>query len=157
MDNSAQPIRRPTRKEIDFYYKTHRSSFYAAERVRVLQIVKNVDELCPAAEARAVLQRAEKDMEAGADFGDVAARYSDCPANGGGLGWVERETMVEEFESVLFDCAVGETSGIFETRFGLHIVHILERMPAGVRPLREVYEEIAEELMARRETVAQMP
>src|SRR5436853_2633620 len=40
---SALPVRKPTRKEIDLYYKTHRSKFHAPERIHALHIVKNVE------------------------------------------------------------------------------------------------------------------
>jgi len=51
--------------------------------------------------------------------------------------------MVEEFDELAFRLDKGETSPIFETRFGFHIVRVLDRRPAGIAPLGEVYDEIS--------------
>ena len=140
------PVRKPTRKEIDLYYKTHRFSFFAPERVHVLQIVKNIYKDSDRHNARLFLEQAERDLRSGMSFSDAADRYSDCGGNGGGLGWFTRDVMVEEFEEVVFNLQPGQVSPIFETRFGLHIALLLEKRPAGIRPFSEVYNEIADAL-----------
>jgi parvulin-like peptidyl-prolyl isomerase len=141
---------KPTRKEIDLYYKTHRGEFYGDDRVHALHVVKNLDGTISAEEAMACLKLAEEELARGEDFAAVADRYSDCAGNGGELGWVMRGAMVPEFESVMFGAALGENTPIFETRFGLHIARVVERREAGIRPLREVYDLVAEQILARR-------
>ena len=139
-------VRKPTRKEVDFYYKTHRSSFFAPERVHVLHIVKNVNSDGERREAQLILEKAENELRAGVSFSEAADRYSDCGGNGGDLGWFTREVMVEEFEEVVFHLQPGQVSPIFETRFGLHIALLLEKRPAGIRPISEVYDEVVDAL-----------
>ena len=129
MASTSAPVRRPTRKEIDLYYKTHRSQFRAPERVHVFHIVKNVNELTTRDEALALVAKAQQELAAGAEFTDVAKKYSDCGDNGGDLGWFSREVMVEEFEETVFSLAPGETTEIFETRFGVHIARLVGRKP----------------------------
>jgi parvulin-like peptidyl-prolyl isomerase len=145
---------RPTRKEIDLYYKTHRSEFYAGDRVHALHIVKNLDGTVEREEALACLKRAEEELARGTEFGAVADRYSDCAGNGGDLGWFPRGVMVEEFESVVFEAPIGENTPIFETPFGFHIARVMERRAAGIPPLREVYDLVAEQILARRKAKA---
>lgn len=137
-------VRKPTRKEIDLYYKTHRSSFFAPERVHVLHIVKNAEADSQHQKARLILEQAERDLCEGMSFSEAADRYSDCKGNGGDLGWFTRNVMVEEFEEVVFNLQPGQVSPIFATRFGLHLALLLEKRPAGIRPLSEVYDEIAD-------------
>jgi parvulin-like peptidyl-prolyl isomerase len=149
MANTAA-VRRPTRKEIDLYYKTHRRQFFAPERVHVFHIVKNVNELTSRDEALAIIQQAQQELAQGAAFSDVARKYSDCGENGGELGWFSRDVMVEEFEDTVFNLAAGETTDVFETRFGLHIAHLVEKRPEEILPLREVYDQIAEQLYRQR-------
>jgi peptidyl-prolyl cis-trans isomerase C len=139
-------VRKPTRKEVDLYYKTHRSSFFAPERVHVLHIVKNICTESDRHDAQLVLERAERDLRAGMSFSEAADCYSDCSGNGGDLGWFTREVMVEEFEEVVFNLQPGQVSPIFETRFGLHIALLLEKRPAGIRPFSEVYDEVVDTL-----------
>jgi peptidyl-prolyl cis-trans isomerase D len=139
-DRKQYPL--PTRKEIDYYYKTHRSRFSAPERVRVAHIVKNIDESTSREEARAALEEARHALMRGESFDLVAQRYSDC-GNNGELSWFSRGVMVEEFDEAAFRLEKGETSSIFETRFGFHIVRVLDKRLAGIAPLSEVYDEIS--------------
>lgn len=146
MPVTAPSARKPTRKEIDLYYKTHRSQFRAPERIRVLQVVKNVEQAQERETALEALQRAEARLAGGEDFSVVADQESDCKGNGGDLGWFTRGVMVEEFDDVVFDLGPGEQSPIFETRFGLHIVRVVEKRSPGIQPLSEVYDAISDYL-----------
>lgn len=140
---------------MDLYYKTHRSQFRAPERVRVLHIVKNINELTTREEAQAVMTQAQQELEGGMEFSEVAKKYSDCGENGGDLSWFPRDVMVEEFEEAVFDLAPGETTGIFESRFGMHIARLVDRRPAEILPLREVYEQIAQAIYEQRLNAAE--
>jgi peptidyl-prolyl cis-trans isomerase C len=150
MAPESSQAKRPTRKEIDLYYKTHRSQFRAPERVHVVHIVKNIDESTTREQALAVMNRAQEELDRGTPFPEVAEKFSDCGNNGGELGWFSRGVMVEEFEQVVFDLRPGETTGIFETRFGFHVARLIERRPEEILPLREIYEQLAEGLYRQR-------
>ena len=143
-------VRRPTRKEIDLYYKTHRSQFFAPERVHVLQIVKNVELSSDRISAELAISDALLRLQAGEAFPKVADELSDCPGNGGDLGWFPRGVMVEEFDNVVFELTPAELSGVFETRFGFHIVRMIEKRGPGLAPLSEVYDLIADTIYENR-------
>lgn len=136
-------VRVPTRKEIALYYKTHRSEFLIPQQVHVFQIVKNVDETVDSDVALTSINTALSELESGEAFSAVADRFSDCAGNGGELGWIERGAMVEEFEEVVFNLAVGRYSSIFETRFGFHIALVTEKRGPGALPLALVSDQIA--------------
>ncbi len=65
----------------------------------------------------------------GADFGDMARRFSDDPSgsDGGDLGWFSRKVMVPEFERAAFGLPVGEVSGVVQTQYGFHLIQSRER------------------------------
>lgn len=142
MTATTPPIRKPTRKEVDLYYKTHRSQFLAPERVHALHIVKNIHDPDDREAALKNIRHAEERLKAGEAFAIVADSESDCRGNGGDLGWFGRGVMVEEFEDVVFALSPGEQSSVFESRFGFHIVRLVEKRQPGIQPLREVYEAI---------------
>src|SRR5947209_19600387 len=101
------PLRKPTRKEVDFYYKTHRSSFFAPERVHVLHIVKNTCTDSDRHSARLILEKAESNLRARSSFSEAADFDVDCAGNGGDVVWFTRDVMVEDVEEVVFNHELG--------------------------------------------------
>jgi peptidyl-prolyl cis-trans isomerase SurA len=85
------------------------------------------------AERKAVRARLEeyrtKILE-GSDFAVYAALYSEDKSSakkGGELGLFERGMMVPEFEAAAFNLKTGEISSVIETKFGFHILKLIER------------------------------
>ncbi|MFN5223874.1 MAG: peptidylprolyl isomerase [Bacteroidota bacterium] len=65
----------------------------------------------------------------GEDFSTLAILYSQdgSAKNGGELGFVGRGDFVPEFESVAFRLRAGEVSEVVETKFGFHLIQMIER------------------------------
>jgi peptidyl-prolyl cis-trans isomerase SurA len=66
----------------------------------------------------------------GEDFKVLAALYSDdivSANNGGELGFVNRGDLVPEFERAAFKLTNEEVSEVIESKFGFHIIQMLER------------------------------
>ena len=65
----------------------------------------------------------------GEDFAAVAAEHSKCPSGkqGGDLGSFSPGQMVQEFDTVVFNDAVGEVHGPVKTQFGYHLIEITSR------------------------------
>ncbi len=66
----------------------------------------------------------------GEDFGVLAFMYSEDPLSAkenGELGFVQRGTLVPEFEAAAFSLKKGEVSDIVETKYGYHIMRLIER------------------------------
>lgn len=70
----------------------------------------------------------QAEIEAGADFAEVAAEKSTGPSgpNGGQLGWFGPGMMVAPFEAAVVEMEVGTLSGPVETQFGFHIITLNE-------------------------------
>ncbi|MBV6433545.1 MAG: Chaperone SurA [Bryobacteraceae bacterium] len=146
----TEKVTAPKNKEISEYYKKNREQFQTPEMIHAAHIVKNVDEFSSEAAARAAIEEAGRELEAGAPFEEVADRVSDCPGNGGDLGFFPRGQMVEEFDEAVFPLEVGRRSGIFRTPFGFHIARVIGRTPAGMRGLDEVREQISQMLLEQK-------
>jgi peptidyl-prolyl cis-trans isomerase C len=99
-----------------------------------------------AAQARAEALLAEALADPGR-LGALAAQFSDCPsrAQGGDLGLVERGSTVPEFERQFEAIPPGEVCRtVVRSRYGMHVVRVLERAPGRVPPLAAVRQRIAE-------------
>lgn len=71
----------------------------------------------------------------GADFADIARRFSDDSStreSGGELGWFRLGTMVRNFEMVAFRLKPGEISEPVLTEFGFHLIKVERVQPAEV-------------------------
>lgn len=81
------------------------------------------------ARAESVLRR----VKAGEDFGKLAETCSDDAASakqGGALPEFGAGVMIEPFERAAFSLqTAGEISGLVETRFGYHIIKLIEKKP----------------------------
>lgn len=70
---------------------------------------------------------------AGEDFGTLAAQYSDEPAaekTHGDLGYFTAMQMVYPFEQAAYTTPVGEISLPVRTKYGYHIIKVLDRRPS---------------------------
>ena len=65
----------------------------------------------------------------GADFAEIAAAHSQCPSGkqGGDLGSFSPGQMVPEFDTVVFNEAIGDVHGPVKTQFGYHLIEITSR------------------------------
>ena len=69
-------------------------------------------------------------LNAGEDFNLVAQKYSEDPSvkdNNGDLGYFSAFRMVYPFESTAYTTNVGDVSKPFKTRFGYHIVKVIDK------------------------------
>lgn len=85
------------------------------------------------------------------NFASLAEEYSNDPGSssqGGDLGWTENGQMVPEFEQVMKRTQVGQISLPFESRFGWHILEVLERKSENVDD--QVHENQARNIIGKR-------
>jgi len=87
-------------------------------------------------QAKRARQRADSIRTAvvkGGSFAKLAERFSDDPSGkrGGDLGIFGRGDMVPEFEDVAFGLKPKEISTPVRTRFGFHLIEVLEHFPAN--------------------------
>ena len=71
----------------------------------------------------------KSEIEAGADFGEVAKQHSSCPSgqSGGDLGEFGPGQMVKEFDEVVFSGELNTVHGPVKTQFGYHLLEITSR------------------------------
>jgi peptidyl-prolyl cis-trans isomerase SurA len=116
--------------EVRAFFDSHRDSLGKnPERLKLASVVIAYEpDSLQVKRGRARADSLRNAIVKGKPFGDVAAAASDDPSGqrGGDLGTFERGMMVPEFEEVAFGLKLNEVSTPFRTRFGWHIVQVLE-------------------------------
>jgi len=105
------------------------------------------------------MQKIAERLKAGEDFTKVAKECSEDPEVGetGGEYTVAREADIPpELRTAFFSLATNQVSDIITTRYGFHLVKVLERTPAGRPPFEKVEKEIKEYLV-NQELQRQLP
>jgi len=142
-------IPKPTDEQIKTYYKENKEKYFeipATVRVRHILIATSAADDDEAKEAqKKKAESLRKQLEEGADFEKLAREHSSCPSkeNGGDLGTFGRGRMVPAFEEAAFSLKTNEISSVIETRFGYHIIEMLEYNKPKTLEFDEVKEQIA--------------
>ena len=128
-------ISRPYRTKSGFHIvkiNDLRSTFSRSEveqmKVRHILVVPN--EIIDNETAKQKLTDAQREIQDGKNFSDIATILSEDPGSkdsGGDMGWVNPGTFVEEFENVAKNLEIGVVSEPFRSRFGWHILEVLGR------------------------------
>ncbi|MGD0544212.1 MAG: peptidyl-prolyl cis-trans isomerase [Candidatus Acidiferrales bacterium] len=125
------------------YYNSHIDQYKVENRAHVEHILfKTIGKTD--AEIAEIRQKAEdvlKKAKSGANFEDLAKKYSEDDATkpkGGDLGWIVEKQTVPEFEQAAFSVPKGSVSDLVKTQYGFHIIKVLDRETAHTKPFEEV-------------------
>ena len=122
--------------EIDLYLEEQKSG--GAERIEynVAHILVRLPEQASPeriVQARGRAEKARDEARTGADFGRLAASYSDAgdALQGGQMGWRAADRLPELFAVALQAMKPGEVSDVLRSPGGFHVLRLLERRGAG--------------------------
>ena len=145
----------PNDDECQRYYEAHQQQFLVGQALHVRHILfavtpgVNVQALTVHAE-RALLELSHKSAPAGR-FAQLALELSNCPTSthGGDLGWITPDDCAPELANELFhqkhaQFATGVLPQLMHSRFGFHIMDVLDRH-SGKQP---AFDEVRERIKA---------
>ena len=141
-----QQLPQVTEEQIQFEYENSKASFKRPDEYRAAHIVYHTNNGQDPEEAKAKAEGALARLQKGESFAKIADEESDCPGNGGDLGWFAEGYMVEEFEDVVFKLEFGKYSDVFKTPFGYHIARLDDKREGNYVPLEEVSIDIRQNL-----------
>jgi peptidyl-prolyl cis-trans isomerase SurA len=118
--------------EVENYLATIRAQSGGDAEYRLAHILVIVPEQASADQIEAKRRRAEealKSIRDGADFGQVAAGFSDASdaLSGGNLGWRPGARLPTVFVETVRGMKVGEVSRVLRSAAGFHVVKLLDR------------------------------
>ncbi len=117
-----------TRRDVDDYRQAHLDSLPG--QISLSQIFLKVEageDVLTGAQER--LEEAQKRLDTGADFADVARERSEDPgtaSDGGDLGCFSPGTLVPEFERAAAELKPGQISDPVLTEYGYHLIQLRE-------------------------------
>lgn len=153
LEHSLQ-LPEPSEEACRRHYAANAPAYRTGERVRLRHILFAVT---PGVDVATLRKRAEaalldvrshddKDLDR---FADAARALSNCPsgAAGGDLGWLSAGDCATEFAREVFGHAeVGVLPRLVNTRFGLHVIEVLEREHGVLQPFEVVRDAVATSL-----------
>lgn len=134
------------------YYEANRKRFRSPDLVEAqhILIAAAPDEAEERARAKAKAEElARRVMDDPSAFAALAREHSACPSkeNGGHLGQIGRGSLVPELETYIFAMKAGETCPVpVASRYGWHVVRVIERADGRELPFESVRETIADYL-----------
>lgn len=134
----SEPIRSPSGvhmfKVLGARMQEKKARAEAYDEVHARHILLKITAGMSEKDKKEVRERAEQIAEAMQDASDKefatrAREISQGPSasKGGDLGWFRRGAMLPEFEKAAFALEPGQTSGVVQTRFGLHIIRVVDK------------------------------
>lgn len=130
-------------------YEANKATYAQPEAIRAAHILLKVNPADPERSDEKVRASAEQllaELKGGADFEAVAkARSEDVgSARQGGLlpGWMNKGRLVPQFEAAAYALKPGELSGLVKSRFGYHVIKLIEHRGPSFKPFDEVKEQI---------------
>jgi peptidyl-prolyl cis-trans isomerase SurA len=134
-------------QEIGEYYNKHRDEYEGKEAVRIYQLLfvlpKDADRAAKT-KIKDQAERIHKLATSGEPFDLLAVKYSQGPeaAQGGDIGFIEKGVTIPEVEKVAFSLPLNQVSDVIESDIGLHIIKVVDKRGAGIKPMVTVREEI---------------
>src|SRR3954470_16803676 len=139
-------------QEIERAYNSGIQQYTTPEQVRashVLLKTEGKDDAAVKAKAEEILKQAK----GGADFAELAKKYSEDDSNaknGGDLDYFGRGRMVSEFDQAVFAMQPGQISDLVKTQYGYHIIKLVDRKASTTKPLSEVRQQINDQMAFER-------
>ena len=144
-----------TDEETRSFYDNNPHYFEKPEQVRashiLIKMAEDDDEEKKAA-AKQKIEEIQEKIQAGEDFERLARTYSEGPSRtqGGDLGYFDRRKMVKPFSDAAFRLQPGEVSPIVKTRFGYHIIKVVDRKPEYKLAYEEIKPRLVESLKKKK-------
>jgi len=142
-------------KEARIFFENNPQFFKKPEEVKASHILIQVtpeDAGEQKLAARQKIEEIQKRVAAGEDFVELAKAFSEGPSNvnGGDLGYFDRKQMVKPFSDAAFSLEPGQVSDVVETRFGFHLIKVIDKKPKSAYEFENIKQQLVEMLHGRK-------
>ncbi len=150
-----------TSADCELYYQQNPDKFISSPLLEVRHILLACapDDHMGRSNAQKQAEVLIEQIDNGASFADLASQFSACSTkdSGGLLGQISKGQTVPELERPLFRLIPGLLPYPLESRYGLHVIEVLNRVDGKSLPYQAVSQRIADYLneKVRRKAVSQ--
>ena len=127
-------------ERIEAFYVRNKLRFYQSESLHLRQII-----LTPMADEglvplRQTANKVISELQSGANFGDLARKYSqdDMSRRGGDWGWIERQDIRKELSEIAFNLEPGQHSQPVELSGTIFILYAEDKRDEMIQPISQV-------------------
>jgi peptidyl-prolyl cis-trans isomerase D len=138
------------------YFEENKDSYLVAEERQashlLLRVSEDADDNTVNQVRDKIVGYRELALQDGAVFSSLAKEYSEDPGsskNGGELGFFSRGVMAKTFEETVFAMNSGDISDPVKTRFGWHIIQLMDVREQRGKTFSEAREEIRQALQTQ--------
>jgi len=129
------------------FYDSRKDTFKIPKQVRIRDILVKLEPQDTPDKIEAKKKKAEEILEKAKktkDFASLTKQYSEAEnaSKGGDLGWIQKEMLGEQLESILFKMKAGDLSGVLAARDGFHIFKVEEVKEEKLKPFDAVKDQI---------------
>ena len=127
-------------RQIEQFYREHPEEFRVEDRAKWQHLFVSNSRFNSAADARKYADWLAEQVNAGVDFAALAKKHGHGDSalrEGAGLGAKRGDFKPAELEETILSLKVGQSSGVIPSANGFHIVKVVERDVAGLKPLDE--------------------
>jgi parvulin-like peptidyl-prolyl isomerase len=150
LDRLVESDPEPSEEELRAFYQQNIAQFTDPEQRRASHISKGVSRMASREGLLDEFAAVREQLMDGADFETLARAHSDRGSDLVDLGFFRRGDLPEEVEIVAFTMRVGETSPVFSSAVGIHIVRLTEIKPSAPRPFDTAREQVRQMLLEER-------
>ncbi len=136
----------PSDADVQAYYDNNLDRYTEEVDLRVSHILLRTQD-AELAEVQAQAESIAAEARNGADFAELARRYSEDEGTrdaGGDLGRITRGQMVPEFEGAAFALEQDEVSDPVTSMFGVHVIKATEKTGGATQTLDDVRDSIVD-------------
>ncbi len=136
------------------YYRDNPDRFMVPERLRLREVVVLEDKTPDAGERLRLAEEIRAEVTGGRGLDEVAEEREEGGLVSGliDVGWISAGDLSAELEGAVWGLQAGQISEPIAARGGTHLVEVVAREPAALKPFAEVEEEVRDIERQRRAT-----
>jgi len=135
-------------QEIGEYYQKHRDEYEGKEAVRLFQALFVVPREADKATKEKIKQEVNLIRKRAAEGEPLELIISShlqktsTAIQAGDIGFIEKGVAIPEVEKEAFGLSINQVSSVIESPLGFHILKVVDKKGAGVKPMETIREEI---------------